>query len=307
MELLELDISRNPIGEGGCAALCDLLLAPNCVLQTLDVSEAQLFSSGCTVLMGALSHNATIRTLLLSSNAIGPQGGTAIAEALLSDAACGALTSLDVSNNDLDSAGFAAVAHAAAATPRLHTLDLSHNNVAHAAAATPRLHTLNLSHNNAGAAGLEALGEAYEHLAFLSRGGPFLDSRGGPVHSGGGLSRVPHLAELNLAFNNAPCVSARARFGAEVDGPASGAAGAVGRRARRAGEEADDGAGRWLETMLRLGDGIAIHLHNALSQGGGAGLEELRLRGNALSLDGLTRVGEVIASNMTLLRVHMTG
>jgi hypothetical protein len=97
----------------------------------------------CTALARALVANATIRTLCLRSNAIGSAGGTALAEALLSPGACGALTALDSSNCDLGATGMAALARAVAGTTRLQQLDLSHNN------GHPHPDLANISHSGA--------------------------------------------------------------------------------------------------------------------------------------------------------------
>jgi len=62
MELLSLDISRNPFGEVGSAALCGLLKSPTCALQALYVAETRLFSSGCAKALqaGPLSFGAAM-------------------------------------------------------------------------------------------------------------------------------------------------------------------------------------------------------------------------------------------------------
>jgi Ran GTPase-activating protein (RanGAP) involved in mRNA processing and transport len=173
--LTTLDLSNNLLGPEGCAVIAVLLRAdqpaagaPLARLRHLNLAENQIRQRGGSALADALRENATLETLVLHSNALQAGGATALAESLSLPTAAGALTSLDVSHNALDSKGMSALAVAAASCPQLQELDVSFNN--------------------ASRGGLMAFGEAYAHVREAAAAG---------------LRGSPHLRRLNLAYNSA--------------------------------------------------------------------------------------------------------
>ena len=79
--LTGLDLSNNPIGDIGAAALGDMIRS-NTVLTTLQMGKCGITSEGCVQLAAGLIENTAIQTLVLSSNHIGVEGARAISEVI---------------------------------------------------------------------------------------------------------------------------------------------------------------------------------------------------------------------------------
>jgi len=106
--LTQLNLWGNQL-DGSCGEpLAALLRAPDCRLQTLDISNNKLGVVGSTVLADGLRHNETLKSLKMSGNGILNGGAMAIANALAvssqADAGC-RLTHLDLAFNRIGVAG----------------------------------------------------------------------------------------------------------------------------------------------------------------------------------------------------------
>ena len=79
--LTTLDISGNPIGDIGAAALGDMIRS-NTVLTSLSMGQCGITSEGCVQLAAGLMENITIQTLWLNGNHVGVEGARAISEVI---------------------------------------------------------------------------------------------------------------------------------------------------------------------------------------------------------------------------------
>eukprot|EP01062_Namystynia_karyoxenos_P072124 TRINITY_DN6801_c0_g2_i4.p1 TRINITY_DN6801_c0_g2~~TRINITY_DN6801_c0_g2_i4.p1 ORF type:complete len:1036 (+),score=284.65 TRINITY_DN6801_c0_g2_i4:77-3109(+) len=140
--------SRNLIGPQGAAAIATALLE-NGVLAALNLACCGLGQRGARLLAPGLGC-CSLQEVDLSRNAIGPDGGVAVATGL---APCSALRALRLRGNAMRDKGVAAVA--GAAREPLETLDLGENDftavglraVAPLASQLPTLRDLNLDSN----------------------------------------------------------------------------------------------------------------------------------------------------------------
>ena len=99
--LRELDVSLNPIGDGGGAAFAkNLLTSP---LEKLSLAEVGLRHEGPAAFAEVLQHNTVLRHLDLSTNSIGPEVSHKLVEVLQD--VNSTLESLDLSENVLGAEG----------------------------------------------------------------------------------------------------------------------------------------------------------------------------------------------------------
>ncbi|XP_060039157.1 NACHT, LRR and PYD domains-containing protein 12-like isoform X3 [Erinaceus europaeus] len=129
--LIDLDLSENPLGDEGVKYLCEGLKHSNCKVEKLELWTCHLTGKCCQDLRNALYTNEHLRDLDLSDNALGDRGIQVMCEGLkhsscrlqnlwladchLTDVCCGALASvlnrndnltlLDLCGNDLKDFG----------------------------------------------------------------------------------------------------------------------------------------------------------------------------------------------------------
>ncbi|XP_060904180.1 NACHT, LRR and PYD domains-containing protein 14-like [Labrus mixtus] len=150
-KLKELDLSMNGIGNEGVQHLANGLRAPGCHLETLRLSQCNIEHTGCVYLASALQKNPDhLNWLDLSINAIGDRGANEllkkvditqltkldlyycgltvlscakIGEALKNESS--SLVELNLSNNNLQDAGFALICEGMYAWCGLEKLNVS--------------------------------------------------------------------------------------------------------------------------------------------------------------------------------------
>lgn len=99
-ELRSLDLTGNPLGHDGVAALARSLeagAAPR--LATLNLHKNRLGDEGAKALAPAIAGSASLTSVDISTNSLGSQGAKALATAL---AASGSITAIDVGSNRFD-------------------------------------------------------------------------------------------------------------------------------------------------------------------------------------------------------------
>uniref|UniRef100_A0A8C4XLQ5 NACHT, LRR and PYD domains-containing protein 3 n=1 Tax=Falco tinnunculus TaxID=100819 RepID=A0A8C4XLQ5_FALTI len=108
--LVELDLSDNPLEDGGVQELCRALAGPNCSMQRLWLWRCQLTKTSCGALAMMLSTSPSLTELHLSDNELGDEGVRRLSEGLrdpgcrlqrlrlwrcrLTEASCGALATM---------------------------------------------------------------------------------------------------------------------------------------------------------------------------------------------------------------------
>jgi Ran GTPase-activating protein (RanGAP) involved in mRNA processing and transport len=159
-------------GDADVVELCEVL--PRfAVLRTLDLSINKIGPEGASALGEALKVNAVLTTLRLDVNKIGAEGAIAIAEALKVNAV---LTSLDLVGNNIGGDGAKAIAKALKVNAVMTTLDLGGNNIgvegakaiAKALKVNAVLTTLFLGGNNIKDRGAIAIAESLKVTAVLT-------------------------------------------------------------------------------------------------------------------------------------------
>ena len=150
-----LDLENCGVGESGAEALAEALASPRCALRRLNLSRNFIGATGVRRVAEGAARGAAARSarpsnagapllaLLVSHNAFGCEGATALAEAAETSDAFARLEILDATMNGIGPAGVAALARA--------TLGGS---------GAPALRELRLAGNPVGAAGARALARA---------------------------------------------------------------------------------------------------------------------------------------------------
>ena len=150
-----LDLENCGVGESGAEALAEALASPRCALRRLNLSRNFIGATGVRRVAEGATRGAAARSarpsnagapllaLLVSHNAFGCEGATALAEAAETSDAFARLEILDATMNGIGPAGVAAFARA--------TLGGS---------GAPALRELRLAGNPVGAAGARALARA---------------------------------------------------------------------------------------------------------------------------------------------------
>jgi hypothetical protein len=151
-------------GDADVVELCEVL--PRfAAVRTLDLSRNKIGPEGASALGEALKFNAVVTKLWLTNNNIGPEGATAIAEALKVNAV---VTTLYLYGNSIGDEGAIAIAEALKVNAVLTSVDLRSNSIggdgakaiAEALKVNAVLTKLNLKFNDMGDAGNKALRDA---------------------------------------------------------------------------------------------------------------------------------------------------
>lgn len=128
---LALTFGTPGIRAAGCEAMSDWL-GKNSQLTILDLTSNDIGDAGVTAIGKALASGVTIvKTLMLTTNNIGPQGGIALADVLSRESA---LTSLTLADNELGDDGVTSIAEALKTNTTLYALMLDSNRIKSAGA-----------------------------------------------------------------------------------------------------------------------------------------------------------------------------
>ncbi len=156
-----LCLSNCGIGTRGCVALTGFAFGK---MHELDVSENGICGAGVDAIAGAAGSWRVLKSLCLSSNALGASGMPAVVRVLEKYK----LTKLQLSSNNMQDEGVEILARGLAQCPQLQELCLTNNNVSDAGASClagvlskcTALTTLYVSFNKIGAAGVQILRDA---------------------------------------------------------------------------------------------------------------------------------------------------
>jgi Ran GTPase-activating protein (RanGAP) involved in mRNA processing and transport len=159
-----LSVARNQMGDGGCAALLEMI--PSCLaLRSLNISQNNLTGDGLLQLHLLLKGNSSLQHLNVSKNELGLSGVRAIAMAL---ATAAGLETVDMMGVNCSDEGAREVSRGMKRSPSLTALNLSNNSIANegchflaqALVGTITLRALDLSHNLIASQGAIDLAEA---------------------------------------------------------------------------------------------------------------------------------------------------
>lgn len=118
ISITSLDLSFNPLGDGGAEALAEALRPTDfafCTLERLVLRRCRVGARGAVALGRSLRGNETLHVLNLSGNRVGDPGAAALAEALARSTGSGlGIQVLTVSDGGIGSSGMAALAAALA-------------------------------------------------------------------------------------------------------------------------------------------------------------------------------------------------
>jgi Ran GTPase-activating protein (RanGAP) involved in mRNA processing and transport len=125
--LIEIDLSRCNLGDGGISILTQALGSRNTRLQKLILLHNSITSTGVSVLLETMEANSHhITDLDLKSNPIGNEGASLLARSLGTNALPN-LTRLSISHCDIDNDGFTTLVSALEQNISLLQLDLRHS------------------------------------------------------------------------------------------------------------------------------------------------------------------------------------
>ncbi|KAM6067889.1 NACHT, LRR and PYD domains-containing protein 6 [Theristicus caerulescens] len=203
--LVQLDLSDNPLEDGGVRELCGVLAGPGCSVQKLWLWRCRLTEASCGALAAVLPASPSLRELHVGDNELGDGGVRRLCEGLrdpacrlqtlrlwqcrLTEASCGALAAvlpaspslreLHVGDNELGDGGVRRLCEGLRDPAcRLQTLSLQQSRLTGACcedlctvlSASQTLEHLDLSDNDLGDGGMRLLCEALGHPAcFLQR------------------------------------------------------------------------------------------------------------------------------------------
>lgn len=268
-------------------------------ISSIDLSNNDVGAGGASAIFACIASNQGVTSLRLAFNALGAEGGRAIARFLPG----ASLTSLNISGNALRDSGVSALATVLGGSGCTHLVDLalSQNGLTDSSAkqlaaamvrkrdaGEPPLEALNLGYNRIGAKGAKALGLASEAGAGPSR----LVLRGNPVGDAG-----------------ARAVSGAAAKGQLVEADLNGCgvrAGGAGALARALEEP------MCMLASLDLGGNSvkaagAAQLATALAEGGRWGLSTLNLARNGLGCEGVMSLVRGLELNRSLASLYAQG
>ena len=128
VSLKHINLSHNSFDGPAVNALCAFLSSKECRITYLDLSKCGITCSWTEALCKAIRDGSnTLEDLLLPNNKIGPDGCRGVADLLRSK--CVSLVSLDLSWNDLGTAGAIHLAGGLEKNSSLTSMDLSSNHV----------------------------------------------------------------------------------------------------------------------------------------------------------------------------------
>jgi len=195
-------------GDADVVELCEVL--PRfAAVRTLDLSDNKIGPEGASALGEALKVNAVMTTLVLNFNRIGDEGAIAIAEALKVNAV---VTALSLSDNRIGDEGAIAIAEALKVNAVVTTLILWQNSIgdegakaiAEALKVNAVVTTLGLYNNNIGPEGAIAIAEALKVNAVvtaLGLGGNNIGDEGA-IAIAEALKVTAVLTTLELGYNS---------------------------------------------------------------------------------------------------------
>ncbi|KAM7108566.1 NACHT, LRR and PYD domains-containing protein 6 [Ciconia maguari] len=196
--LVQLDLSDNPLGDGGLRELCAALAGPGCSVQNLWLWRCRLTEASCGALAAVLPASPSLTELHLGDNELGDGGVRRLSEGLrdpacrlqtlrlwrcrLTEASCGALaavlpaspslTELHLGGNELGDGGVRRLSEGLRDPAcRLQTLSLWHCRLTGACckdlcavlSTRQSLECLDLSENDLGDGGAQLLCETLAH------------------------------------------------------------------------------------------------------------------------------------------------
>ncbi|XP_072720070.1 NACHT, LRR and PYD domains-containing protein 6 [Ciconia boyciana] len=196
--LVQLDLSDNPLGDGGLRELCAALAGPGCSVQNLWLWRCRLTEASCEALAAVLPASPSLTELHLGDNELGDGGVRRLSEGLrdpacrlqtlrlwrcrLTEASCGALaavlpaspslTELHLGGNELGDGGVRRLSEGLRDPAcRLQTLSLWHCRLTGACckdlcavlSTRQSLECLDLSENDLGDGGAQLLCETLGH------------------------------------------------------------------------------------------------------------------------------------------------
>ncbi|XP_054444119.1 NACHT, LRR and PYD domains-containing protein 13 [Pteronotus mesoamericanus] len=80
--LTHLNLRKNQLGDEGVRFLCEALRRPDCLLQSLDLSECSFRAEGCRALAAVLERNRRLKVLDIGRNRVQDAGGRRLCQAL---------------------------------------------------------------------------------------------------------------------------------------------------------------------------------------------------------------------------------
>ncbi|XP_063059423.1 NACHT, LRR and PYD domains-containing protein 12-like isoform X2 [Engraulis encrasicolus] len=240
--LLEMDLSKNALGDSGVEFICKGLSSPHCKLQTLRLSGCQLTDKSCEFVANALQSANTLLEMDLSNNALGDSGVEFICKGLssphcklqtlrlsgcqLTDKSCefvanalqsaNTLLEMDLSNSALGDSGVEFICrglsspHCKLQTLRLNRCDLSKASCDMMSSVLQRpsypLRELDMSDNDLQDGGVELLCVGLRHpqcrLETLRLSVCQISSKGCSFLASALKSNPSYLKELDLTYNH---------------------------------------------------------------------------------------------------------
>jgi Ran GTPase-activating protein (RanGAP) involved in mRNA processing and transport len=97
-KLVHFDVSGNPLGDRGAAALARWLPAKGCSLESINFSDCAIGDPAAVALAAAIQRNTSLVRVLLAGNQIAGAGGDALARAV---AASVGITAVDTARNSV--------------------------------------------------------------------------------------------------------------------------------------------------------------------------------------------------------------
>ncbi|XP_076833497.1 NLR family member X1 isoform X2 [Brachyhypopomus gauderio] len=121
-----VNLQFNSLGPESCALLRDLLLEPNCTMNSLQLCDNSLLDSGASILLDALPGNHSLRKLSLMHTGLGDSAALSLAERLGQHSG---LQELNVAYNNIGDSAALTLADACREHPTIHTVHLYLNQL----------------------------------------------------------------------------------------------------------------------------------------------------------------------------------
>lgn len=211
LSLTHVNLARNGLGALGGSAIGAALCSQSSCVRSLDLSLNYIGPDGGSSIARALHTNKSLTQLTMLRCGIGPGGGKPLGEALETNTT---LVRLDLTQNDLGVEGGAAMGRALEQNTTLKTLNMRFNRIgfgleratgfAKALEVNTSLTWLDMSQNELGAIGGGAFGASLAHnrsLTWLDLQRNELGTQGG-ADVGKGLAANSTLVALNVSSND---------------------------------------------------------------------------------------------------------